>query len=142
VVVCFEVIEHVRDPEILLAEIVRVLKPGGRTFLSMPFLYPVHDAPFDFQRFTIHGWIRSLEVSGLQLIGIRPQGHALGVAAMLGCLAIAGGVARQKLFPMLVLGLIAMPFILVINLLGALSAVCWPGWEAMAQGYDVEANKP
>ena len=55
-VVCLEVIEHVPHPERVLAEIGRTLKPGGHAYLSMPFLYPVHDAPYDFSRLTEFGW--------------------------------------------------------------------------------------
>jgi len=34
--VCFEVIEHVRDPRLLVDELARVLRPGGLLFISTP----------------------------------------------------------------------------------------------------------
>lgn len=51
-VVCSEVIEHVADPAALIAELHRVLRPGGRLLLSSPFLYPIHGDPHDYQRLT------------------------------------------------------------------------------------------
>jgi SAM-dependent methyltransferase len=52
VVLCTQVIEHVEDPAILVAEIKRVLKPGGRVILNAPFLYPFHGMPDDQARYT------------------------------------------------------------------------------------------
>lgn len=45
VAVCSEVIEHVRSPEALVAEAVRVLRPGGRFVLTTPLR--VTEKPWD-----------------------------------------------------------------------------------------------
>jgi len=50
-----EVLEHIPDPSRVPREIKRCLKPEGLLFLSTPCLYPLHDEPHDFQRFTRHG---------------------------------------------------------------------------------------
>ena len=47
-----EVLEHLEDPEKVLQECQRVLRPGGNLIASMPFLFPVHADPHDFQRWT------------------------------------------------------------------------------------------
>ncbi len=49
------VLEHVQHPEQAVAEIARVLKPGGRTYSEIPFLRAYHMAPHDYQRYTISG---------------------------------------------------------------------------------------
>ncbi len=51
-VAMLEVLEHVTGPEAALRECCELIKVNGTLLLSMPFLYPVHDAPADYQRFT------------------------------------------------------------------------------------------
>jgi SAM-dependent methyltransferase len=49
------VIEHVRNPAALISEMHRVLKPGGYAQLMVPFVFPFHAYPGDYQRFTSSG---------------------------------------------------------------------------------------
>jgi SAM-dependent methyltransferase len=51
-VVATEVLEHCDEPQRLLLEIWRVLRPGGCLFLTVPFLWPVHCVPHDQYRYT------------------------------------------------------------------------------------------
>ena len=51
-VLCTEVLEHSPEPLTLLAEMERVLKPGGTLIATVPFSARVHYAPYDFHRFT------------------------------------------------------------------------------------------
>lgn len=54
-VLCMSVLEHLEDPPRAIAEMRRVLKEGGRIIVSTPFLFPLHDAPGDYWRFTAYG---------------------------------------------------------------------------------------
>jgi SAM-dependent methyltransferase len=54
-VTCNAVIEHVPDPVVLVSEMHRVLKPGGYLQMMIPFVFPFHAYPSDFQRFTMQG---------------------------------------------------------------------------------------
>jgi SAM-dependent methyltransferase len=47
-VLCTEVLEHVPDPALVLSELTRLLRPGGRIILSAPFGSFTHFAPFHF----------------------------------------------------------------------------------------------
>jgi ubiquinone/menaquinone biosynthesis C-methylase UbiE len=58
---CTELLEHVENPEKVVEEITRVLKPSGTLILSMPFNFGIHADPFDFQRFTDYKLRKMLE---------------------------------------------------------------------------------
>lgn len=52
---CDAVLEHVRRPERVIAEIARVLAPGGYLHLVTPFCHPFHAYPMDYRRYTLDG---------------------------------------------------------------------------------------
>jgi ubiquinone/menaquinone biosynthesis C-methylase UbiE len=52
---CDAVVEHVREPYRVVAEIRRVLAPGGYVHFVTPFFHPYHGFPGDFRRFTVDG---------------------------------------------------------------------------------------
>lgn len=52
---CFAVLEHVTDPWAVVAEIHRILRPGGRCFIDWPFLQPVHGYPSHYYNATRQG---------------------------------------------------------------------------------------
>lgn len=49
------VLEHVPNPEKVVDEIFRILKPGGTIYCFFPFLQGFHAAPYDFSRRTALG---------------------------------------------------------------------------------------
>ena len=67
-------LEHVRRPEAVLAEIARVLAPGGRLLLIAPQDWEVHQAPHDYFRYTRYGLRDLLVRAGFAEIDIRPAG--------------------------------------------------------------------
>jgi SAM-dependent methyltransferase len=82
------VIEHVDDPAAAVAEWFRVLRPGGHLVLAAPYLYPTHEAPYDFQRFTHFGLASLLNRAGFQVRRLDAQGGAGLLGAHLGVLAV------------------------------------------------------
>jgi SAM-dependent methyltransferase len=54
-VLCNQVLEHVFNPDFFLSEINRVLKPGGRVLLTVPFVWDEHEQPNDFARYSSFG---------------------------------------------------------------------------------------
>ena len=54
-IVAIETLEHLRNPSGAIAEMTRVLRPGGRVLVTTRFCYPIHDPPHDYFRFTRFG---------------------------------------------------------------------------------------
>lgn len=73
-VLCLEVLEHVPDPFRAMAEIGRVLRPGGSLVLSVPHLSRLHDLPHDYYRYTRHGVEQLLKHGGLEPVELRVRG--------------------------------------------------------------------
>jgi SAM-dependent methyltransferase len=144
VVVMLEVLEHLRFPREALAEAARVLRPGGRLLLSMPFLYPIHDAPHDYQRFTAHGLAREIEAIGLRLERLEPRLTALETAGLIANLALGGVIAQalKQRRPAAALAPLFAPAILAVNLSCWLLGRLLPTWPALTAGYDLTASKP
>jgi SAM-dependent methyltransferase len=68
VVLCSQVLEHSKSPDLTVSEMYRVLRTGGLLLLSMPFMWPEHEQPFDYQRFTSYGLKDHLSVAGFEIL--------------------------------------------------------------------------
>jgi len=69
-IICTQVLEHAEKPETLIKEFSRILKKEGGIFISMPFIYPEHEIPHDFQRYTSFKHKKILEKNGFKNINI------------------------------------------------------------------------
>jgi SAM-dependent methyltransferase len=81
VVLCTEVLEHLPEPQQAIDEMFRVLKPGGQLLLTTRFLFPIHDAPHDYFRFTKYG-LRYL-LRRFEQIHVEEETDAVGTLAVL-----------------------------------------------------------
>lgn len=50
-----EVLEHLYNPQKAINELYRILKKNGTLIFSTRFIYPYHEEPFDYFRFTKYG---------------------------------------------------------------------------------------
>jgi SAM-dependent methyltransferase len=78
-----EVIEHVPEPEGLLIEAQRVLRPGGRALVTAPFMAPLHQLPYDYYRFTPEGLRAMFARAGLVAESIEPRGNSANATGSL-----------------------------------------------------------
>lgn len=98
-VLCTSVLEHVSDAEAAVAEMARVLRPGGHLLITVPFLYPTHEAPYDFWRTTHHGLRSVLERHGLEVDDVSATGGPFVLVAhfVIGAIAQLMGLAGRRL---------------------------------------------
>ncbi len=101
-ILCNAVLEHVPDPEGVMAEFYRLLAPDGYVVIAVPFLQPFHPTPLDFRRYTRTGIEQLAEKTGFRVLHILPV-HSL--AQTLGWLIWAYLDERRNTFGKLLLWL-------------------------------------
>lgn len=105
-IVCFQVLEHIDEPQKAINEMHRVLKKGGNCLLTTHMAAPLHGLPYDYYRFTPFG-LKHLfkEFSSVE---IRPNGGAsLSIIQL-----IVWGMSEKLPRPL------SKPFIFFLNKLG------------------------
>lgn len=135
-VLLLDVLEHLPRPDDCVREVRRVLRTGGKLIIQVPFLYPVHDSPLDFQRWTVHGLRVLSKRHGFVIVEEICRGTPLESAALLANIAIAKtvlGWLNQK-NPLLLLGILLPIAILLINLSSWMLARFVPHDVFMAHG--------
>jgi SAM-dependent methyltransferase len=100
-VLATEVFEHVEDAERATAEMFRVLRPGGHALVTVPFLYPTHEAPYDFRRFTHFGLGDLLRRHGFDVLDIQAKGGPGLLFAHYGVLALTQALGARVQHPRL-----------------------------------------
>ncbi len=97
-VISAQVLEHLERPRDALKEAARILKPAGYLFLSVPFFYPVHAAPRDFYRYSIHGLDALLDEAGFERLDCEAIGgfwYCAGHFLALYCQAVNRGFMKK-----------------------------------------------
>lgn len=139
-VLCTEVLEHTEDPEGLIAEMHRVLHPGGALVATVPFSARVHHAPYDYHRFTKFRLARMF--SSFDQVHIEERGDDIAVIAnklIVVCMRLAD--PSSSLIWRLPILLLVGPVTLVT--LAIAHASLRLGWGSRADplGYGIMARK-
>lgn len=69
--ICTAVLEHLEEPELALQECYRTLKPGGVAVYSVPFIWPVHEEPRDFFRYSRYGLEYLFQKVGFEVVELK-----------------------------------------------------------------------
>lgn len=80
-ILCTEVLEHLKEPHKAKNEMNRVLRDGGKLILTTRFIFPLHDTPDDFYRFTKYG-LRYL-LRDWDIVKIQEETDTIGSIAVL-----------------------------------------------------------
>lgn len=142
-VALLDVLEHIPRPDLAFAEAVRVTKPGGTILYQTPFLYPLHDLPYDFQRWSAYGIRQFATRNPVTLEHLETNGHAIHTAVLLSNLALSRLIldAFEKRQPGFLLLPVAAIWIVLSNLLGWLFGRILEDSEFMTLGYRVIFKK-
>lgn len=93
--ICEVVLEHVAEPQRVIDEVWRVLKPGGQCFFIVPFLFPYHGHPSDYHRWSRQGLAHAFKGYEQVEIGI----HAGPCSAMVNLLSEFAYVLSGLTYP-------------------------------------------
>jgi len=93
-----QVIEHVEDHNALLKEAYRLLKPGGHIIVSGPMYWHLHEEPYDYFRFTKHGFQYILEKSGFTVLEILSNGGKWSLMGQVIIHTMPARLGRLKIF--------------------------------------------
>ena len=121
---CNQVLEHVFNPNEFLGEIARILKPGGKLLLTVPFVWDEHEQPYDFARYSSFGLRTLLERQGFRVIFHEKLGADPSIIFQL---ANAYLFKITQGLPKFVNLLITVTVVAFVNLLGLLASRLLPG---------------
>lgn len=125
-VICTEVFEHLKKPEHAIKEISRILKKGGSLLLTTPMVWPIHEAPNDYFRYTEFGLKYLAENANLKVEELKRKGNYYYCICQM-CVA----PLRNRLF---------FPVVILFNMMGmALETISKN--ETMTLGYFVILRK-
>jgi SAM-dependent methyltransferase len=136
---CTEVLEHVPDPVRALAELSRLIKPGGKILLSVPFCSFTHFAPYHFSTGLSRYWFElHLGRLGFEQINCQANGNYFEY--------LAQEVRRLDQMAKEYAGtelswVIKVVSIMMLRFLSKLSAKDKGSWEYASFGWHVSAVK-
>ena len=115
-IVCTQVLEHTKNPEKIYKECSRVLKNNGKIFISMPFVYPEHEVPFDFQRYSKYKHQLLIKENNLTMIKITKTTGFFGTFGQLFVIFMFESIKMRASIIKTILSILIFGPIQIINL--------------------------
>jgi SAM-dependent methyltransferase len=78
-----QVLEHVPEPATVMAELNRILRAGGRVYVTAPLAWELHELPYDYYRYTAEGLRHLMEGAGFRELSIEPRNDCFATLAQL-----------------------------------------------------------
>ncbi len=138
-IVSDNVLEHVAQPQTVVAEMYRLLESGGLAYVATPFMYPFHSSPSDYQRWTKRGLEELYKDFDMVEIGVRAGPfsaldaylcHVTGMVLSCGYAPLKSLITNLAMFVFLPIKLLDVVF------------NHWPGAEEVAAVLYLIVRKP
>lgn len=119
-ILCNQVLEHVFNPDEFLREICRVMKPGARMVLTVPFVWDEHEQPYDYARYSSFGLCALLERNGLSVIAHEKLGSDASIIFQIANVYLYKAIKKWNIYPKIIFTIFVMGLINVLGLLAIL----------------------
>jgi len=134
-----QVFEHVFNPDRFLQEVSRVLKPGGRLLITVPFVWDEHEQPQDYARYSSFGLAWLLNKNGFKIIDQKKSGNDIGILFQL----MNGFIYKKIETRNILLNHFFYLFLIApLNILGAFLTIITPKSEDLYLDNIILAEKP
>ena len=133
------VLEHIKEPTIVVKETLRILKPGAIAHFNIPFMQPYHASPDDFQRFTSSGLrhlFRNFEIIELQSMG-GPASAMFWLTTEFLSISLSFGIKQLHALLFILFTSILWPFKFLDIILR-----CYPTSQIMTSNFSLLLRKP
>jgi SAM-dependent methyltransferase len=124
---CSEVLEHIFNPDEILPELNRVLKPGAKALITVPFSWNEHEMPYDYARYSSEGIKHLVEKNGFKIVELTKSGNFARVNFQLWALYFFELFRKWGRAGYL----LSLLFIVPINITGAILLILFPRNESM-----------
>ena len=122
-IICTQVLEHIDEPQKALYEFHRILKEGGKLYLTAPLYYPEHEIPYDFFRYTQYGFQFMFNKAGLEIESTEwLEGYFMTLATQL-WIGSGSLPLNYKKYGLGILGVILLPIMLLMKISFFISAM-------------------
>lgn len=116
-VFCSEVLEHLFEPEEILKEINRTMKPGAHLLITAPFCWNEHEVPYDYARYSSFGIVHILQKNGFTVLKQTKTGSFSRVIVQMITLYIYECFKPMKTAGLLLTMLLIVPINIISSLL-------------------------